>query len=596
MRNSKIRYTAVLLAALGLAGMPALAETNSNNSTANAASTAAAEATPPATVGISNAEVKAVLDQMKQLVQQQHDEIEQQRRELDVLKRQIGEQYSAPTTENASTGTSSSVAALSEAVNAVRTPASLSTANAAAAPAGPALLSAASPGQSQNVYTEAQQQEGALYLKIGGATFTPGGWVDFTSINRSTDVGSGFTTALGSIPFNNTVTGGLTESRLTAQNSRFSLRADETIGKIKAYGYVEADFNGYQPSNAFVSTNSDTLRLRVYYLNLTKNKWDVLGGQNWSLLTPNRVGLSPFLSEIYNTVHIDTAYNAGIVYARQAQLRAVYHFNEHAAFGLSVENSQQFTGSAATLPTLFSNTETDINSSTSVGGGTATPNRYPDVVAKLALDKKFGARTWHLEIAGLATPFAVTTPATTTKTGSRTNDSREGGGASVNGNFEVFHNFHLIADSFWSDGGGRYIGGLGPAFVVAQVGTVNSPFTVQTVHSGAGLGGFEWQATKSTLFSAVYGGSYFGRRYSIDPSTKTLVGYGYTGSANSNNRLIQEGTFSSVSTLWKNQSYGAVQVLTQTSYVVRTPWYVAVSSPKNAHVFMEWLDLRYVLP
>jgi hypothetical protein len=128
---------------------------------------------------------------------------------------------------------------------------------------------------------------------------------------------------------------------------------------------------------------------------------------------------------------------------------------------------------------------------------------------------------------------------------------------------------------------------------------------VEALHSGAGLSGFEWQANKTTLFSVVYGGSYFGRRSSIDPSTSTLVGYGYkpltinsttTATALTQNRYIQEGTFATVSSLWKNPTYGALQLLTQSSYAVRTPWFVPSGSPKNAHVFMEWVDLRYVLP
>ena len=117
--------------------------------------------------------------------------------------------------------------------------------------------------------------------------------------------------------------------------------------------------------------------------------------------------------------------------------------------------------------------------------------------------------------------------------------------------------FHLIADSFWSDGGGRYIGALGPAFVVSQDGSTQQPFLAHLVHSGSGIGGFEWQATKSTIVSAYYSGAYFQRLSSFDPSTKTTVGYGFNGSANSNNRAIQEGTVSSVTTLWRRPSYGA---------------------------------------
>ncbi len=150
------------------------------------------------------------------------------------------------------------------------------------------------------------EEASPLFLKLGSATFTPGGWIDFTSIYRTTDVGSGFTTALATIPYNNTAAGALSENQLTAANSRLSLRVDEAISKVKVYGYGEIDFNGTAPGNVYVSTNSDVTRLRVFYLNLSAGKWDVLGGQSWSLLTPNRSGLSPFLSEIYNTVHLDT--------------------------------------------------------------------------------------------------------------------------------------------------------------------------------------------------------------------------------------------------------------------------------------------------
>jgi hypothetical protein len=205
-----------------------------------------------------------------------------------------------------------------------------------------------------------------------------------------------------------------------------------------------------------------------------------------------------------------------------------------------------------------------------------------------------------VEAAGLLTPVAISTTPTATK--QAIEDRREGGGVAVNTNIEVVKGLHIIADSFWSDGGGRYIGGLGPQFVVAQRGPVTSPtastapLVAQLVHAGAGLGGFEYQLTKKTLVSALYGGAYFDRAFSIDPSTNKLVGYGFAGSASTNNRFIQEGTFSTVSTLFKRPSYGAVQIITQFSYIERTPWSVAAGTPKNAHLFENYFDIRYVLP
>jgi methyl-accepting chemotaxis protein len=51
-----------------------------------------------------------------------------------------------------------------------------------------------------------------------------------------------------------------------------------------------------------------------------------------------------------------------------------------------------------------------------------------------------------------------------------------------------------------------------------------------------------------------------------------------------------------ISTMRRNKTYGALQIVTQSSYVNRAPWYVAPGQPKDAHVFMEFINHRYVLP
>jgi hypothetical protein len=436
---------------------------------------------------------------------------------------------------------------------------------------------------------------GELYFRIGDVTLIPNGWMDFTGYFRSTNVGSGLGTNFQSIPYNNTVQGGQSEFRLTAQASRIGLRVDEIVGPLKAYGYVEADFNGYLPSNAYVSTNSDTLRMRVYYLNVAHDKWEVLAGQGWSLITPTRKALSPFLADLFNTFHLDTSYQAGLIYARQPQLRFVYHPTESTALGLSIEEPEQYSGSAVTFPTLFSSTETDAGSSS--GGGTSTPNIHPDVIAKATIDRYVHGLYWHAGVAGLLTPTRVYTPSSITKADSVT-DIREGGGAAVDFNLELLRGFHLIGVGYWSDGGGRYLGGMGPGFVVLQNGTISSPFQAALIHSGSGIGGFEWMLTRRTTISTYYSSAYFQRRYGLDPDIKTptYVGYGYPGSSNTNNRTIREASFASITTLWQKSAYGALQFITQSSHVTRSPWYMAPNSPKDAHTFMEFMSLRYVLP
>jgi hypothetical protein len=76
----------------------------------------------------------------------------------------------------------------------------------------------------------------------------------------------------------------------------------------------------------------------------------------------------------------------------------------------------------------------------------------------------------------------------------------------------------------------------------------------------------------------------------------TYVGYGYPGSPNSANRVINEPTFGFIQTFWKNPKYGALQWINQYSYLERVPWYVAPGSSKNAHLSMVYTDLHYVLP
>src|SRR4029077_12681092 len=71
------------------------------------------------------------------------------------------------------------------------------------------------------------ENKSPLSFKIGSAEFTPGGFLDFTTFYRSTNVGSGIATAFGAIPFNNQLPQArLSETHLSAQYSRLSLKVD----------------------------------------------------------------------------------------------------------------------------------------------------------------------------------------------------------------------------------------------------------------------------------------------------------------------------------------------------------------------------------
>ncbi len=420
-------------------------------------------------------------------------------------------------------------------------------------------------------------------LRIGNATLTPVGFVDATAFFRTRNLGSGIGAAFGSLPFSDTVAGRLSENRLTIQNSRIGMMMDSQFGKNKVRGYLETDFLGAQPTNAFVTSNSDSLRMRLYWVDVQRGKFEFLGGQSWSLMTPGRVGISPMPSDIFYSQDMDTNYQVGLTWSRQLQFRFTYHATPNVTAALSLENGDQYTGTAVTYPSGFNTAQVDT------GASTSTPNLAPDVIGKLAFDGHAKGKLMHVEFAGLLSTFKVYNPTL------NTTNTTAGGGGSANFNLELVRNFHLMVTSFYSDGGGRYLYGLGPDFIVRP------DYTISLQHAYSGIGGFEYQITPKTMLYSYYGGAYFGRNYSVIPASTsggapTYVGYGYPGSSNAANKSIQEPTFGIIQTFWKNPHFGALQLITQYSYLTRAPWYVAPDTPKNANLSEVYVDLRYVLP
>ena len=72
------------------------------------------------------------------------------------------------------------------------------------------------------------------------------------------------------------------------------MKVGGNYGANNITGYVEGDFNGNDAANVFNTTNPHTLRLRLYFVDVRRGSWEFTAGQAWSLITPNRVGTSPF--------------------------------------------------------------------------------------------------------------------------------------------------------------------------------------------------------------------------------------------------------------------------------------------------------------
>jgi hypothetical protein len=592
-------------------GDPSGGGASSSSSGSSSGATTAATTPPAAPVGPapSSAMLQSEIDEMRAIVQLQSEQIKKQQDELAEMKAQLAARTSssAAAAPTSSSNNSAPASQPTEVVFAAAPP--------AAQPAAitlpdevPAAATTAATSTSKSAATlaadTAAPQHSPLSFRIGDATFTPLGFLDLTDVFRTTGTGNGIGTTFGGVPYNNNLpTAGLTEDRFSAQNSRIGVRVDAPVGGGNITGYIEADFLGITAANANVTSNSNTLRMRNYFADYRRGKFEILAGQDWSLLTPNRKGLSPYPSDIFFSQDMDTNYQVGLTWTRQPQIRFIYHPNDTWAMGFSIENSDQLLGSAATTPSAFNPTtgtsyigEVDVASGSTLATP-ATPNVSPDFIFKIAADPKVGNTTWHFDFAGLLSEFKLVTPGSIVGGASRATNSATGGGFEANLNLELVKNFHWIGTAYWSDGGGRYLFGQGPDLVISQA-TTTSAFTPIPLKAGSTITGFEWQATPKTLFDAYYGGDYFGRAFSQDPSSITtkLVGYGFTGGANSQNRSIQEGTIGWTQTFFKSPNFGAFALITQGSYLTRAPWFVAAAAPHDAHLFMVYVDLRYTLP
>jgi hypothetical protein len=463
--------------------------------------------------------------------------------------------------------------------------------------------------------------------------------MEMTGIYRTTQLG-GIGSNFGSIAFNNSLPAGrISELRFSAQNSRIGLRTHAKFGEADVTGYLEADFLGFLPLNGNDTSNSDSLRLRLYWVDYKRGKFEMLGGQSWSFLTPNRTGLGALPGELFYSQDVDTNYQLGLTWARQSGVRFILHPTNNWAIGLALENPEQTLPGSVVLPP-FSSTGKALNLAGGYGGqfdtnsgntsnATAanngnTPNLHPDVILKTAFDAKPGGHAVHFDVAGLLRSFRAVNLIDPTSTAASTNRSTiQGGGVAVTLNLELVKNFRLITTGFYSYAGGRYIASTaGPDVIVRPDGTLSG------IRSGSGIGGIEYQPNPKTVIYGYYSGAYFGRNTDAivttvnTPATGTVTGtctvttpsgYGFypgsavlasgtgtctapAGSPNSANRYIYEPTFGLHYMLWRNPNYGDIRLMTQYSYVSRTPWFVASGQPHTAHTSMVYINLRYDIP
>lgn len=424
-----------------------------------------------------------------------------------------------------------------------------------------------------------------LQIRIGDATITPVGFMDITNTWRSTNAGTSLQTNFGNFPYNNTVPGRMTEDKWSAENSRLGLRVDANVRGANVLGYFEGDFvGGVAGNNTQVSSNSMLFRIRQYYVDVRKGFWEILGGQAWSMIVPNRKGMSPLPADLFYSQVVDVNYTNGLFWGRIPGVRFIGHPSEKVTFGIALENSTQYFGGSGgggipTLPAALTTTySTQLDNS--VNNDRTTPNLHPDIIAKIVLEP---SSRFHFEVGGIESTVKTFNPSTNTYF------TKAGGAGTVAINAELVKNFRLVTNNFYGSGEGRYLFGAAPDFIIRADG---SPSMVRAAST---VSGFE-ATVKNIAAYAYYGGVYVGRNTALDANGTSPIGYGFTGSANSQNRSIQELTVGWTHTIWRDPRYGALQYMAQYAYFFRNPWYVAPNNPKNAHESAIWFNLRYVLP
>ena len=420
-------------------------------------------------------------------------------------------------------------------------------------------------------------------LKLGPAKIRLLGYPAMTMVWRSTNSGGNVGTSFANIPFDSTVPGNTSEFRISPQSTRLALRADVDLNTSKAAGYFEMDFGGSPNAGTIAVTSSSyTFRIRQAWFDWSKGKWDLTGGQLFTLMTPLKKGILPWPGDVATTQVVDTNYVAGLVRGRYPQLRIAYKASPGTWFGFSLENPEQQVGNNVVYPSALSSIL--ITQYNTGANELKVPNMTPDFVFKGAFDGKMGERAIHFDAGTVMRVFRSWNGVTVSG-----KDYAFGWGVGANFTAEIVKGVRLVLDGFATDGAGRYIGGLAPDAIVKANGTI-SP-----IHSYSWVSGFEIAPSKISGIYFYYSGLYAQKNATANSDGSCCVGYGYPGANTNADRLIQEITGGYSRVVWKFENVGSVQWGAQYAYEMLSPW-VAGTGPNQAHANMIFGQLRYNLP
>jgi len=514
-------------------------------------------------------QLRQTMDEQNRLAQKRLDQIEQQNQELVRQLRAAEDQLSQAEQQidQHSDAATPQVAALQAAVSSLQ-----STQKAAAA------------------YLEQQkkldpERNFPSALRYRGVTIVPGGFFAAEALYRSHAENADINTSWASIPWDAQTMSHLSEFRASARQTRLSLRASGPAGSATITGYFETDFLASGTGASEQQTNGYSNRVRQMWGRVQfPNGWTFAGGQMWSLLTVNRVGIEN-LTE-YAPGLVDGTILPGFDYARQTSFRVTKNFASYrttAAF--SAENAATVGVTPANVPAAITavlsglaTTGTGIMANT-----TYSTNVAPDLIAKLAFDPRFG----HFEVKAIGRAFRDRLVSTAKIPGK--NNTLLDGSFGAAAYLPVFTNkVSYLAEAMWG-ADGRY-GATGTDVIVEPNGALSAE---KSIH---GITGIEVHPT-SRFDGYAYGSEeYLPRDY----------GYGLKTINNSN--CFAEATYSCSASLkametgaagfwyrfYKGPS-GTVQFGMDYVYALKEAWSGVGGAPRGIDNVME-SSFRYYLP
>lgn len=430
----------------------------------------------------------------------------------------------------------------------------------------------------------AKEQAEGPSLQAGPAKIRIGGYVGVHGIYRSTNSGGGVGTAFATIPYEDTVRGNVSETRLSAQASRLSIRVDADFPEGPRFnrlsGYFEMDFAGNTPGNIAVSTSGAGFRLRLAFAEVQYGKTFFLAaGQAFTLMTAPKDQLSLWPGDVELTQAVDLNYVAGMVWNRSPQVRLTWRPSKAFNWAVSVENPEQQLGSGVVaLPQCCA---TDIDAQYNTGGDELrAPNLMPDFTTRVSYSP---AKAVHLDAGGVLRVFRHTVAPYDE------DFKATGGGVSVNARVSATPITRILGQFSLGSGLGRYIGGLVPDASFKGDGSIS------LIDTTSWVAGVEQMLTPRASMAGYYSGVKAEDNYFTDTDGR-FIGFGFPGSANSNNRNIREFTLTGAYQIVRTADRGSAQFSTQVSWLKREPWSIPASGLSSAKSFLFFAQIRYNLP